>query len=643
MSSSDKHTIQVIDDVNLPYMTNVNPVTRTEKPYYVSGINVITRASSPVQRRPGFPQYPGNTTDYAPGIIKNLFVWRKWDGTEYLILSITNSGAGNVKVYANGSLIYTASSGALGDFDFVVSNNFLYAANGNFRWKFDGSTVTDWGSPMPTNSIPVLTNAAAGNVPQGRGYVYCFGNSTTGYRTDISLVSYQNTAARQWTVQGFGSDDAQLDKVYIFRQDSDGVFRELSTSPVNITNSVTLWSVTDNDFDSTSVGTPQLKQGSVAPTRGVNGTPPTGIQGLRFFAGRIWGFYDDTVAYSGLEEVNNGVPEESFGTELTNRVKFGERVTGLEVLGSQFEQQQGQGILLVFTESAVHCRTGSSLATFTTGTLMRHRGARSRRAICAGETPELGAFVAWLDVSNAIYMISKEKGFLNVSLDISPDIASIDHFKASLAVHDDGPRRWLVLSDGGASNPFTFESVLRVLDLIDMSWNPPWSMSTLNVGLYSSLLAGVNELFVVRGGRIFHLDNTTFLDGKTDGSTGAPYSASVWVSLMPLSLSRPEQVTVLEYIGVEVSSLSSSIIVVKYVLDDDPTSSPTYTTVAAVLDNPALPFLRNADGANLKERWYYVRDKAGARRVSVRFDWPAENTAFKLFSFSVVSSRQGGS
>jgi hypothetical protein len=223
-------------------------------------------------------------------------------------------------------------------------------------------------------------------------------------------------------------------------------------------------------------------------------------------------------------------------------------------------------------------------------------------------------------------VVSQSKGIQRVSGDIGPDIASINHGQASLTIHNDADYNWLVLCDGAAGK-------LRVLDLDTMMWMVPWPVSSITTVYSGETAAGTHKLFLGRGGHPLAMNYSSYQD------EGSSYTASLTLGLISLlDPDRPEQVAVIEYIGLERNSID--ITTVKYLLDEDPLQgTPTYST-ASTADSP---FLRYTTGTNLIEKWYYVRDKAGARRVSIQFNWAAANTNFKLNTITLASSRQGDS
>lgn len=645
MSSSNQHISRIFDDVSLPYNVNVNIATRASTPYIVAGRNMLCLASSPMQRRPGFaPHVPS----FGVGaVVKRIFTWHRWDGTYHTMYSVI---IGTESYVYNGGVLVLTDTSSTEPFDFVVANNFLFMANGSLMMKWDGVIVTNWGIAAPT-AAPTLVNAASGNVPSiiGHQYVFAYGVAATGYVSDISDLSNPTTvSARQWDVTGPRCPDAQCDQIHIYRtEDGGAVLYELSNSPIANPAAAT-WTLRDNDFDVTSVGSTPRQTNTQAPLARVN-LPPVPFLGPKYFAGRIWGFNGDVLYNSGLEEVTNGVPEESFGNAQTNSQSFGNRIDGTEILGGA-----DTGILLVYAGSTIFYISGNSLATFRIGTLARKRGCRNRATIVAGQaevttavSPSSGGapttstttsdFVVWLDYSNTIRMLTSGAGIRDISFDIRDAIALIDHSKASITIHEDGPYRWLVLCDGGAG-------VLYAFDLDRGRWNTPWPLTGVTTVYSGEVASGVNKLIAGAGDIVLAMTYNVYEDNNV--------AFTSWAAINITSLldpDKPEQVGVVEFIGLERDSHNLSD--VSYLLDEDPTEgTPAWTSIFA---NETDPFLRatvnspfqaeHKSGVNLVEKWYYLRDKSGARRCSMRFDWAANGLPFKLFTMGLITSRQGDS
>lgn len=624
MPTSDQHIFKVIDDTTLPYIRNVNPATHSQRPYLVGGTNTVVQIGAPLRRRPGFDPFFNSYGSNEKS--RRFFGWNNIAGTHFSMVNVINTVAGTSKIYNSTTLIFTDSTSAQ-PFDFVVANNHLFFGNGVVQGKWDGTTVTNWGiSPQPTTA-PTIVNTAAGNVPGaiGHTWVYAYGVAATGYISDISSISAPSSAAnRQWTISGPRSTDAQCDLVHIYRtEDGGATYLELSNSPIANPGAGN-FSIVDNDADASLSDT-------AAPTRGVNQPPPL-LRALKFWQGRIWGINADRQYFSGFEEVNNGLPVESFGTIITNSFSYGEALTAQGVLGDI-----DSSLLLVMSAGTVFVVSGDTRATFKRNTAASNRGCRNHGTIVESQfdsrNPITGvdttiSFVSWLDSSGSVVMMTKNLGVREISKDIQSDLDGIDHSLATMASFESVLRRWLILCDSGTGH-------LRVFDLEAGIWNTPWPIATVTAVGVVEFTLGDPIILLGFGTKVLSNSETASEDDSV------PYTCSIRTCLLSiLDPQRPEQIGVLEYIGIERNAIDVGS--VKYLLEEDPlTGSPSYTTIP----NTAIPpFLRNTTATNLVEKWYYLSDKAGTRRVSIEINWGSGvNNHPKLFTMTLTGTRVGDS
>lgn len=592
-----------------PYIASasINPISDT--PYLGQGSNILTSWKGYLERRPGFATH--TTDDYTTNTIRRFFTWQRWGGAYFVMLNVitaTQSIVYKQQVGTDTTFQSLFTSSATGIFDFVVANNHVFYGNGTDMRKYDGTNERAWGISM-TAAAPTAANAGAGNVPAviGHRYVFCYENTTTAHLSDISPQSAAiATASRQWTVTGARSTDAQVNQVRIYRtEDGGSIFFELSGSPIANPGAGT-WSITDNDADASLSSTQ-------APLAGIN-DPPTASYGPVFFAGRIWTFANDTVYFSGLEEVTNGVPEESFGTPSagTNQFTFGREVIGLAPVGL---------VLLVFTPNEIFRIIGDSLSTLRRDTLASRAGLRNRATISHITMPDGGDLAGWLDSSN-IYRVTDGASIREISQSIRSDISAINHTEAAATFWDDGANHWTVLMDGGGTS-------LRVYDWDTRQWMPPWSISTPQAIGSGETAAGTYRLFLGRtsGGATKPLRLTV----STYQDDGANYTAQATLNLLPVgNEERPMELGALEYVGIERNSVALSDVGI--LVDEDP-SGATFTSI---FGNEAAPANRT-NGTNLVEFWYYNRSVvAPGRRFAIRLNWAAANSNFRLYSMTAA-------
>lgn len=602
-----------ITNPSLPYVTSGSPTEG--RPSYSAGFDCLSDINGFLARRNGFHVSPSTVTQIA-NPVRRYFFWERQTAAlvfdQYIILSVTSGSTSIVYKLKIGTDTDFASihtdSGSTQPFDYCAANNFLFFSNGNQTRKWDGTTVTNWGiSPQPTTA-PTASDGGAGSVPAAIGhyYVYAYGVSATGYKSDISAASTKwATANRQVSLSGARCTDTQCDKVHVYRTEDGGAnMLELPNSPINNPGAGS-WSMTDNATDDA------LIVSSPAPLRGVNQPPPAIFQPT-FFAGRIWGFKDDKVYFSTMEENNTSIAEECFGTVRTNSYRFGRPVKGLGLTARY---------LLVYSMKGIFRIGGYSLSTFSRSTLSRNRGANHRQNICSRDDN-----VIWLDSSNVILETDGDSiGRPDISLPIRPDLASIDQSQSMVEVHNDGSHQWIILMDGANGK-------LYIFDMDTSQWMLPWRLSGCTA-VASSTLSGQLGLFLARSGRSTKLNSSSFQDH--DPATGAltSFTARAVTSLIQVNEDSPTGIDDVEYISIEDNgNLPSDVMLLA---DEDPASG-TYTSIVANIQDPD----QRVQGTALKEKWYFNRTVVPpCQRASLRLDWSASSTQFRVYTIDLVHRR----
>jgi hypothetical protein len=328
------------------------------------------------------------------------------------------------------SMVNSASFGVL--VGAGVGNGSGSPVTRNFSVDAAKITVYKLGGP----AIAVSGAAGTFTATAGYQYVFCYGNSNTGHISSPSPVSANTgvfTLKANVAVTLTASTDSQVNQIRLFRttDGGGGIYYELPTSPYpNSTGAV-------NDAAADTA----LNVLSIAPTSTFN-DPPTPFVGMVYFSGRIWGFTGNKVWFSGLEEINQGVPEESFPSGLAgNFWAFDEPVTGLAVAGGVNNQ-----ILAIFCGGRLYGITGNTLDTFRRFNISQRRGCRNRTTITM-----LGGMVSWLDSSNQVWA-SDGNSLQEMSQDIRPDLVGINPAICSATFHISGRFHWYVLSINGKSN-----------------------------------------------------------------------------------------------------------------------------------------------------------------------------------------------
>lgn len=602
---ADEH--HYIQNTALPYISNNNPTFSL--PCYVDGNNMMTSIRQYAELRYGTTAF--SSDDFgSSNTIKRVFTWQTWAGVYYVMVNKITSTQSIVykwKLGTDSSFTSIFTSSSTEPFDFAVSNNQLFFGNGTDMKKYDGTTVTTWGLTQP--SAPTLGTTGTGlTLNIGRDYAYAYGNSSTGHIGPISPTANTGTCTNKTITVGVtASGDSQVDQIWIYAtEDGGAVLYAVASSP--FANSTT----TQNDATTDTA----LVSRPLAPLSGVN-SAPTASKGPVFWNGRIWTFKNDTVYFSGNEEINAGVSEEAFPT--FNKFRFGREVTALIPT---------QRFLLVYTANEIFRISGDSLATFKRDLLASKTGSLNRAAMTTATVPNATSssgtllnVVAWLDTNNVV-RVTDGVNIQDISIPIRPDIAAITHASASMAAYDDGKHHWIILLDGGAG-------YLRVYDLDTQMWMPPWSMNGVQSIHYGPIAAGTNYLFI---GRFVGSSNTTqvyYMDKTLYTDRGNAYSAFLKTSLMNVvEDSSPSQIGAIDHVGIERNTVALND--VKILTDDDPFQG-TYTSVFA---NEYGPSRRN-QGTYLIEKWYWSNGPT-CRRASIYFAWTTPGVATKFYTFDVV-------
>jgi hypothetical protein len=598
------------DNAALRYDVQSSPLNRDLR--FVAGSNVLTSIKGYAERRPGFPSALETGTPTVFTTARRIFGWRKWNGPFYIIVNEVTSSQSKLYYYIPGlstvfTLFYTGSSAR--PYDFVTFNDSLFFANGSDMGQWDGNTTTSasnpgkWGVDFPTAPPTVTLSATAPGNPSaaiGYSYVYCY-ETVSGQISSPSPASTSTGAFDEElpTITGAYSTDGAVFGIKVFRTTDGGgaIYFQLPGEIVNNTGGGT-WSITDQNTDI------QLFS-ETAPPAAAN-DPPSALAGVVEYASRLWGYKNDQVWFSNNEEQTTGIAWQSFTP--TNYFRFGAQVTAI--------QPVDQGLLVHCVGPKIFKITGDSLDTFRKDPFISNMGTLYNTA-----TALVGKAGAWLDNGNTM-RISDGYTQREFSLDIRPDIASIDQSQAYLCYHPDGRYQLGILMDGAAGK-------LRVYDMDTEQWMPPWSVSGTAI---ASVLTGPNTrqvLIAHSSGKILAMNYTAYNDN------GTAYTATATTSLAPISagVQGMGHSGVSEYVVLETGSTRPST--VEILKDDDPTGSATVTFLDITANIATAPL--RSQGANLYESWYYDRSEVG-RKTCVRLTWPVEDANFKLYGLNIAGS-----
>jgi hypothetical protein len=153
-----------IDRPILPYKSYTS-VIDTSAHFVPGSQNALILSDGMLRKRPGF-NFRLLRSAVSNGTIKRIKTWERWDGTFFLIQSTTDGTNSYVFKTKWGTdldpvLIHT-SAGNPQPFDFVVSRNLLFFGNGVEMLKYDGTTVTKWGTNPPASAPTLAFTGATG-------------------------------------------------------------------------------------------------------------------------------------------------------------------------------------------------------------------------------------------------------------------------------------------------------------------------------------------------------------------------------------------------------------------------------------------------------------------------------------------------
>lgn len=354
-------------------------------------------------------------------------------------------------------------------FDFTVANDTLYYGNGWETRSYNGELERKMGITAPTTA-PTTTTAGTGiTAVSGWRYVYCYKDSVKGHISSPSPTSASTGAVTDdtVTVTVTGTAVTGIDKIQVFRttDGGNGIFFYLG----EVDNpGATTTTYADATAD-TSLDTQFSRQ---APPSNYN-DPPPGMRGLKSYANRVWGFIDSTLYYSGWEEINNGLAEESFPSGVTGNIwQAAQQITNLVVIGG--ESGDVESCLLVVCRSKTYKVTGDNRNTFVFKELFSNFGSPVMSTGHAEDGER--AFIFGND--NRVWSTDGVKREL-VSEAITDELLNVAATECSMVVHRFGEVSWLVVADAGggtsaviatsATSPGTAASVAGS----DVDWSNP--------------------------------------------------------------------------------------------------------------------------------------------------------------------------
>jgi hypothetical protein len=589
---------KVISNTALPYITYDTPVSTD--PMINSGLNVMTSARGFMQQYPGFATALASNTF---GGLERFHIWKKWTATGSYIAMYSDLVGGVATVWkqelgvdAAAVLIWTSTSAE--PFDFTDNNNFCYFGNGTDMKKYDGTTVYKWGLATPT-AAPSVGTSGTGISAYAGGWYYL----TTAYRSidahessplEVSACT-GSVSNKQIDITWLSADyDSEADYVRIYRTTDGG-----STNPIQmalvaqVLKSALTYADTKTDA--------QLSATTFAPPLYRNDPPPA-AKGFAKYAGRIYMFANDTVYFTGREEISNGVPFDCVPGGLDgNYARFDGEITGVAPRASG---------IAVFLARKIWALDGATLDTMYPYLLLDRRGAHTRTNIIS-----LGNTVIWFDSAKQVWMDGEEIG-----KDIRPDLEALDPNNVSIAVHLSGQYHWLLVCDSASGQLWTY-------DLDTQQWMPPRSCGAEYVYSMNTTDSSIDLLIARNGTRVLKMTPATFTDD------GTSYNSNIVTTLFDMApAANPDFNGWCRSLGIESNATQPSA---GYVLVDDDPDFATFST--ALTQNTETNFLRKTGTYIRESQWMAPIDDTNpsGKRCAFRIEWNSL-TDWKLYGLDVA-------
>lgn len=466
----------------------------------------------------------------------------------------------------------------------------------------------------------IAVSGSAGTFSAASGYIYefCYGNANTGHISSPAPPSANTgifTNKLNVSVALTASTDPQVNQIRVFRTPDGGgaTFFELPTSPYPNTTATIL--DTSPDIN--------LQVGSIAPIPTFNDPPPPGFSPT-YYSGRIHLFNANKLYFSGLEEINQGVPEESFPSGVAgNFWSFDQPLQGQGVAGMGANQTLG-----ILCGGRLYGIQGNSLDTFRRFQVSNRRGCRARTNVST-----LGGMMAWIDSANQVWA-TDGNSLQELSKDIRPTLAGLNHANCSLTFHSAGRFHWLVLSTGAQ---------ILVYDVDLDQWMPPWTFAAKYI-FSGETSAGNYVLMASNGTKALQMATAR----NDNGVTYAPIAKVSLLSVIPDFGSRFSYIGMGSYNEPTRTGFPATFQVTNngqtitdfLILADEDTATGTYTSIAANVTDTATAYNR-ANGTNLKQ-WVYPTLTPAARWISMQVKLANADQADNLYELFMAYKPLGG-
>lgn len=601
-----------INNTALPFATNVSPVDET--PLIFKGYNTLATLKHELNRRPGFATAIEAVPTTFAGRIETIYAWRKWNGSNFLMLSVYQNFQTSVyklEIGKDNSFVQIFTVNSSTAFDFVASNNCVFFDNGTGGNVYDGKNLYSWGMAGPikapiTNIVGLVAGQTAGITCQtDYHYRYTYWDANAGHESSPSdindcLGQFSNSGV---SISVFHSPNPRVTHIRVYRTTDGGSvdptqMQELPQSPIANADASIVDYTADGDL-----------REQFAPALLVNDPPPP-LTGVKQSGSRIYGMNSNQVWFSGFDEVVNGVQQECFKSGLTgNYFAFGEVTECLQPVGGQ---NAGLAVLQPGIISMIQGDLRNQISKFD---IESKHGARNSKA-SAG----FGSDAAWFDSS--LMVRTAQSGEL--SREIRETVKTIDPNWVQFTAHIGGGHQWLCMLDGIAGTLYVYD--------IDLNfWQTPWPIGA--TAIHSGEVSpGTQVLYAAINGTVYYMTEGKYNDA------GKPYPASMRTGLIPLAPLATTSNQIVQRVNPELVQAVDAIIIerdihdisdIRINFDELPETDNAYISIVANAGDPTEVQPRKS---LITKRYTLAAEMGMAERASVQIDWPAVDSNFRLFS-----------
>jgi len=565
----------------------LSTVVRTDS--LIGGANAELSNEGTLVRSPGYSRYCA--AQFAAGEWPlTFFGFRNLTGT---IRTLVDTQQG-VYQFTNTSRSSVFAKSTTKQTSFQGVGNLLYFCDGTSLKKWDGTTVTNWGTATPV-SAPTLS-FGAGPLSPKTGYRYVIAYRTSsGHVSTASPISASTgpLTNQQITLAFAASSDSQVTATEIYRT-LDGGSNYYFVASVSATSTSYVDTAADAD----------LNNQIIAPQNHQNDPPPAGASNVCYWRGRLWLAVGNKVYFAGGPDITNGSPEE--GWPPANVFVFPDEVTGFAPNNSG---------LLLFTDSDSYVILGTDSSSFYVQPWQSNFGVANQNCIAQD-----GDLIFVYTTRRQLFSISDNLEEIGFAIG---DKLAANFTPAStyLALHRNGTDSGLWISNGSTSS-------YRYLITKDS-----WSTERPVVGGIGALAtvqvsAGNYQLLAGRAtgsGFILYRDLTNFLD---DGVAYECYGDIGQVVVAPLGAT-----TLLDSVSVERMPVGSPA-TVSVMLQE---INGTFVELPNPVSDP--PLLR-ASTTIISQRHYLKAAQTPlpqqVRHLRVRVAFPAENAKNELLGLALL-------